>query len=127
MWTDSRMSPTVPEPAFMATTTSWTSEDALGFPLSRVRDAGGVVQTVVGDQDVVLFATEAAGIRGFADPGYTFDRSGEKFVADGTTWDPAAGQAATGRQLDRLSTRRLFAFAWQDDHGVDAFYEPRNE
>ena len=100
---------------------------ALGFPLPRVQDAGGVVQTVVGDKEVVVFATESAGIHGFADPGHVFDRSGEAFVADGTTWDPATGRAEDGRQLDRLPTRRLFAFAWQDDHGPDAFYKLRTE
>jgi hypothetical protein len=26
-------------------------------------------------------------------------------------------------RLDRVPIRRLFAFAWQDDHGPDAFYE----
>ena len=28
-------------------------------------------------------------------------------------------------RLDRVSIRRLFAFAWQDDHGPDAFYTGR--
>jgi hypothetical protein len=32
------------------------------------------------------------------------------------------GESADGRRLDRLPTRRLFAFAWQDDHGPDAFW-----
>ena len=41
---------------------------------------------------------------------------------DGTRWDPATGRSADGRRLDRLPARRLFAFAWQDDHGPDSFY-----
>jgi hypothetical protein len=97
---------------------------ALGFPLPRVRGASGVVQTAVGDRDAVVFATETAGIHGYADPGYEFERDGEAFVADGTRWDSATGRAADGRRLERLATRRLFAFAWQDDHGPGAFYSP---
>jgi len=95
---------------------------ALGFPLPRVVAAGGVAQVTVGERDVVVFATEADGIHGFADPGHSFESTERGFVADGTTWDPATGMAADGRRLERLPTRRLFAFAWQDDHGADAFY-----
>jgi hypothetical protein len=97
---------------------------ARGFPLPRVLDAGGVVQTTVGDRPVLVVATEAGEVHGFADPGYRFDWTEAGLVADGTTWDPATGRAADGRRLDRLPTRRLFAFAWQDDHGHDAFYDP---
>ena len=32
------------------------------------------------------------------------------------------GESDDGRALARVPTRRLFAFAWQDDHGPDAFY-----
>jgi len=95
--------------------------EALGFPLPRVRAAGGVVQTTVGDRDVVVVATAQTGIHGYADPGYAFDMADGELVADGTAWDPATGEAADGRQLRRLPTRRLFAFAWQDDHGPDTF------
>ncbi|WP_255152782.1 DUF3179 domain-containing protein [Halorarius halobius] len=96
----------------------------LGFPLTRVRAAGGVVQTTVGDRDIVVFATEDDGIHGFEDPGISFEFTENQVVADGTTWNPATGRAADGRQLERLSARRLFAFAWQDDHGADSFYQP---
>lgn len=99
-------------------------ETARGFPLPRVRAAGGVVQTTVGNRDVVVFATDEDGIHAFEDPGYSFASTDNGFTADGTTWTPATGRAADGRQLTRLSTRRLFAFAWQDDHGPDAFYRP---
>ena len=96
--------------------------EAVGFPLPWVRAAGGVVQTTVGGRDVVVAATERAGVHAYADPGYAFELADGELVADGTTWDPATGESADGRQLRRLPTRRLFAFAWQDDHGPDAFY-----
>ncbi|WP_435345515.1 DUF3179 domain-containing protein [Haloarchaeobius sp. HRN-SO-5] len=100
-----------------------SGDDAVGFPLPRVRAAGGVVQTAVGTRDVVVFATDD-GIHAFADPGFTLDPTeGDAFRGDGTEWDGATGRAADGRQLERLPSRRLFAFAWQDDHGRDAFYE----
>lgn len=44
------------------------------------------------------------------------------FRADGTRWEGATGEAADGRRLRRLPARRLFAFAWQDDHGPASFY-----
>jgi hypothetical protein len=97
---------------------------AIGFPLPRVREEGDIVQTTVSDRAVVVFATKDEGIHEFADPGYSFASTEEGIVADGTMWDPATGLAADGRRLDRLSARRLFAFAWQDDHGPEAFYRP---
>ncbi|MEF8826825.1 MAG: DUF3179 domain-containing protein, partial [Halapricum sp.] len=99
-----------------------TDDTALGFPLPRVEEAGGVVRTTVGNQDVVVFGNGDAGLFGFVDPGHAFEWSGESVVGDGTTWDPVTGVAADGRRLERLPTRRLFAFAWQDDHGPEAFY-----
>lgn len=97
--------------------------EALGFPLPRVEAAGGVARATVGDADVVVFAAGGE-LHAFDDPGFAFERGdGGQFVADGTTWHGATGRAADGRQLDRLPARRLFAFAWQDDHGPDAFYE----
>ncbi|TYL40466.1 hypothetical protein CV102_02510 [Natronococcus pandeyae] len=96
--------------------------DALGFPLPRVQASGGVVHETVGETDVVVFATDD-GIHAFENPGYEFDRSDEgRFRADETTWDGATGIAADGRELARVPARRLFAFAWQDDHGPDAFH-----
>lgn len=99
-------------------------DDALGFPLPRVEANGSVAGTTVGDRDVVVFATEA-GIHAFENPGLAFERTVEPgtFVADGARWDGATGESDDGRSLERLASRRLFAFAWQDDHGPDAFYE----
>lgn len=95
--------------------------DAIGIPLPTVREAGGVLETTVGGRDVVVFATEG-GIHAFEEPGYDYrmDEDGT-ITADGTTWDGATGRGADGRRLDRVSARRLFAFAWRDDHGEDAF------
>jgi hypothetical protein len=101
-----------------------TGDAALGFPLPRVLDAGGVVRTTVGERPVLVVATEAGNVHGFADPGIQFTWTEAGLVGDGTTWDPATGRAADGRRLDRLPTRRVFAFAWRDDHGPDAFYDP---
>ena len=101
-----------------------TDDAALGFPLPRVLDAGGVVRTTVGGRPVLVVATEAGEIHGFADPGIPFEWTEGELVGDGTTWNPATGRAADGCRLERLATRRVFAFAWQDDHGPDAFYDP---
>jgi len=97
-------------------------DDAVGFPLPRVEAEGGVVQSTVGDRSIVVLATGDTGVHAFVDPGYSFDRVDGDIVADGTRWDPATGQAADGRELERVAARRLFAFAWQDDHGENAFY-----
>jgi hypothetical protein len=121
-------------------------DDALGFPLPRVADAGGVATAAVGDLSVVVFATPD-GVHAFENPGYEFEPvaddgendggenddgandDGKNDVAtagtvraDGTRWDGTTGESDDGRQLDRVAARRLFAFAWQDDHGLDAFW-----
>jgi len=102
-----------------------TDGDALGFPLPRVETAGGVASASVGDRGVAVFATPD-GIHAFEDLGFAFERGEEPgtFLADGTVWDGATGESEDGRALDRLASRRLFAFAWQDDHGADAFWSP---
>jgi hypothetical protein len=98
--------------------------EALGIPLSRVREADGVIETTVGETDVVVFATPE-GIHAFEHPGYAFEPTGEAgvFRADGTEWEGETGRGADGRRLERLPSRRLFAFAWQDDHGSEAFFD----
>ncbi|EMA53326.1 MULTISPECIES: DUF3179 domain-containing protein [Halococcus] len=98
--------------------------EACGFPLERVREAGGVVETTVGETDVVVFAT-ADTIHAFKQPGHAFESTDDSQTvrADGTEWDVETGRGADGRQLERLPTRRLFAFAWQDDHGPEAFFD----
>jgi hypothetical protein len=98
--------------------------DSLGFPLPRVEAAGGVVQATVGGRDLAVFATPD-GIHAFENPGYEFapvEGADDRFRADGTSWDGATGESDDGRTLERVPARRLFAFAWQDDHGRDAFW-----
>jgi hypothetical protein len=110
--------------------------DSLGFPLGRVEAAGGVAQATVGDRRVVVFATPE-GIHAFENPGYEFEPVTETdgadeadgsddadgcFRADGARWTGATGESDDGRELTRLPAKRLFAFAWRDDHGADAFW-----
>ncbi|WP_101296399.1 DUF3179 domain-containing protein [Halegenticoccus soli] len=95
--------------------------DAVGFPLPAVERTGGVVAATVGDADVVVFVAD--GVHAFENPGLSFEPAdGGLFRADGALWDGATGESDDGRALSRLPARRLFAFAWQDDHGPDAFY-----
>jgi hypothetical protein len=99
--------------------------EAVGFPLPVVERAGGVVTADVGGESVLVVAAD--GIHAYEDPGFDVEVEGDDLRGDGTVWDGAtgaAGAAADGRQLRRLPARRLFAFAWQDDHGADAFYWP---
>ncbi|ELZ21128.1 hypothetical protein C475_19258 [Halosimplex carlsbadense 2-9-1] len=98
-------------------------DEAVGYPVPRVRAAGGVVTDTVGSSRVVVFATDD-GVHAFEDPGFDFERRDGSIRADGTTWDGATGESADGRALDRLASRRLFAFTWQDAHGRDSFYAP---
>jgi len=98
-------------------------DEAVGFPVPRVKAARGVVTDSVGDRQVVVFASDD-GVHAFENPGFDFERRDGSIRADGTTWNGATGESADGRALDRLATRRLFAFAWQDAHGPDAFYAP---
>ena len=99
--------------------------EALGVSLPTVEAAGGVVQPTVGGRSVAVFATPD-GVHAFLDGGLAFEPTDEpgRFRADGTTWDGATGEADDGRSLERAPARRLFAFAWRDDHGDDAFYAP---
>jgi len=97
---------------------------ALGFPLSRVEAAGGVAHATVGRRPAVVFATPD-GIHAFENREFEFVPTGDGyFAADGLPWNGATGEAPDGRRLRRLPARRLFAFAWQDDHGSDAFWAP---
>ena len=102
-------------------------DEALGFPYDRVEAAGGVASARVGDADVAVFVTpdgihafDAAGVESAFEPA---EQPG-RFHADGTVWNGATGEADDGRRLERLPARRLFAFAWQDDHGADTFWSP---
>lgn len=96
--------------------------EAIGVPMELIEECGGALTLEVGDRSVVVFASRA-GLHAFENPGFEFEAAGEgRFRADGTIWDPATGEGTDGRRLARLPIRRLFAFAWEDDHGPDAFY-----
>ncbi|MEF8853675.1 MAG: DUF3179 domain-containing protein [Haloarculaceae archaeon] len=100
--------------------------EALAFPLPAVRAAGGVVRATVGSTDAVVFEGDGE-LHAFADPGIEFEPEGREggdgaVRGDGTLWDPATGEAGDDRRLARLPARRLYAFAWADDHGTDSFY-----
>jgi hypothetical protein len=99
--------------------------EALGFPLDRLEANGSVAHATVGGVDVVAFAT-TDGVHAYENPGFTFERTAEPdtYRADDARWTGASGESDDGRLLDRLPARRLFAFAWQDDHGPDAFWTP---
>jgi len=96
---------------------------ARGYPRPIVEAACGVVRETLGDTDVVVFATDA-GIFAYEGDGMAFETATDenRFRADGTTWDGETGRSEDGRALTRVPSRRLFAFAWRDDHGVGAFY-----
>jgi hypothetical protein len=98
-----------------------TGDAAVGFPRDRVVAAGGVVSATVGDTAVVVFAT-GDGIHAFENPGFQFSPDEAGFHADGSHWDGATGESEDGRELERIPSRRLFAFAWVDDHGIDSLY-----
>jgi len=95
---------------------------ALGFPRPRFLARGGVGSATVGEWPVVAFATPG-GVFGFEDPGLRFEPVGKgRFRADGAVWEGTTGRSEDGRRLERIPSRRLFAFVWQDDHGPDAFW-----
>jgi hypothetical protein len=95
--------------------------EAVGYPAPAVAAQGGVVTDTVGDLDVVVFRTDD-GLHAFENPGYEFAVADGGFAADGAVWDGSTGASNDDRRLRRVPARRLYAFAWQDDHGPDAFY-----
>jgi hypothetical protein len=104
-----------------------TDGEVVGYTLERVRAAGGGVTDSVGDIDVVVFAVDGE-LHAFENPGYAFGRGSSstdeaQFRADDAVWNGVSGASADARQLRRIPAVRQFAFAWQDSHGRDAFYE----
>lgn len=95
--------------------------DAVGYPLPAVRAAGGVVSDSVGELDVLVVGT-GDGIHAFEHPGHRFELRDGTLYDDGVSWDVTTGKSGDGRRLIRVPTRRLSAFAWQDDHGRESFY-----
>ena len=97
-------------------------DDALGFPFDRITAEGGLVTATVGGRDITVVETSESATA-FAQPGFELEHQNGQLYGDGATWNPVTGASDDGRQLETLPTRRLFAFAWQDAHGPDAFYE----
>jgi len=93
--------------------------DALGVPQPVVERAGGVVRATVGGRDVVVVDADGS-LQAFVAPDHPLAWRDGALSGGGTTWDPLTGESADGRRLERVPVRRLYAFAWQDDHGADA-------
>lgn len=95
--------------------------DAVAYPVPVVEAAGGAIHDTVGGREIVVIAT-TDGIHAFENPGFVFERSDDQVIADGTAWDGVTGESHDGRRLERVPGRRLFAFAWNDAHGHEAFF-----
>lgn len=95
--------------------------DAVGYPVEQVQNAGGAVTDTVGGLDV-LVVSSGDDIHAFEDPGYEFELREGMLYGDEAKWDATTGRSDDGRTLARVPTRRLYAFAWQDDHGPKSFY-----
>lgn len=75
----------------------------------------------VGERRITVVLADGE-LHAFATPDLDLALVDGTLQGDDTTWDTTTGESADGRRLDRLPARRLFAFAWQDAHGPDAFY-----
>ena len=95
-------------------------DGAVGFPLHRITAEDGLVTATVGGRDIVVETPEGA--TAFVKPEFELNHRNGKIYGDEATWNPITGTSDDGRQLEKLPTRRLFAFAWQDAHGPDSFY-----
>jgi len=95
--------------------------EAVGYPKSVIESEGGLVSDIVGGLDIIVVSSEHT-LSAFENPGYDFELGEETLIADGISWDRTTGRSSDGRKLRRVPSRRLYAFAWQDDHGVDSFY-----
>lgn len=69
-----------------------------------------------------LVVSDDTGLHAFEDPGYDVEMRNGTLYGDGVAWDPTTGLSSDGRRLSRVPSRRLSAFAWQDDHGSESFY-----
>lgn len=96
-------------------------DDAVGYPVPQVSTEGGVLTDTVGGLDV-LVVCPGDEIHAFEHPGYTFEFRDGTLFGDGVAWHLTTGRSSDGRQLSRIPGRRLYAFAWQDDHGPGSFY-----
>jgi hypothetical protein len=95
--------------------------DAVGYPAPQVHAEGGVVTDTLGGLNLVVIGS-GRNLHAFENPGYGFEIRDGTVYADGVSWDPVTGRGSDGRRLRPVPSRRLYAFAWQDDHGRDSFY-----
>jgi len=96
-------------------------DEAVGYPVPTIEAEGGLIVDSVGELNVIVVTTER-GIAAFENPGFEFTFRDGTLYADGTSWGGMTGRSDDGRQLSRIPSRRLYAFAWQDDHGRESFY-----
>ncbi len=97
--------------------------EPVGVPLSTVEAAGGVLTVPLdGQADDVTIVAGADGVFAFEDPGFGLKILEGVLRGDGAIWDPVTARSDDGRALRRVPIKRLFAFAWQDDHGPEAFW-----
>ncbi len=97
-----------------------SGDDARAYPRPVV-EREGVVRDTVGDRPVVVVSDDGR-LHAFVDPGHDLRLADGELRGDGTTWSVTTGESGDGRRLERVPARRLYAFAWQDDHGPDRFY-----
>lgn len=95
--------------------------EAVGYPLPRVLAEGGVVTDTVGGSRLLVVG-EGREIHAFERPDHRFRMRDGTLYGDGVAWDPVTGRSSDGRRLTRVPARRLYAFAWQGDHGPESFY-----
>jgi len=75
--------------------------EAVGFPVPEIEAAGGVIESTVGEQRVVVVAT-GDGVHAFEHPGFSLTVDAGQLTGDGTVWNAATGSSADGRQLTRI-------------------------
>jgi hypothetical protein len=100
-------------------------DEALGFVRERLLAAGGTATATVGDRAVLAVASED-GLFAYGAPDGPVGLVDGDLRVDGRRVDPATGRGEDGTRLERVPARRLFAFAWHDDHG-DRFHDPESE
>lgn len=95
--------------------------EAVGYPVPQVRAEGGVVSDSIGGLNV-LIVSSGSEIHAFEHPGHRFELRDGTLYGDDVSWNLVTGRSGDDRQLTRVPARRLYAFAWQDDHGRESFY-----
>lgn len=97
--------------------------DARAYPVSDVEAAGGVVRDTLGGRPILVYALDGA-VGAIESPGPEFPPDGESVLTYGGNWPSTHGESQRGVEAPPVRSLRLFAFAWQDAHGPDAFWKP---